>query len=84
MPSQADRLLRIALDQIEKLGRRIDRLMRLLADRVDNIEDQLATIEQRLTDAGHPRDMRPPDRRTPGQREAAEIQDRFDHPDDAA
>ena len=37
-----------------------DRELRRHGDRLDNIEDQLATIEQRLTRAGFPRDTRPP------------------------
>ena len=83
MPSQADRLLRIAHAAIDKLERRVTLLEQRLdhvPDRVDDIEDQLATIETRLTHAGFPRDLRPADRRTVGQREADRLNQIINQP----
>ena len=66
MPAQADRQLRIALDQLEKLGHR-----------VDDLEDEMATVEQRLARVGQPRDTRPPDERRQAQRDADEMVEDF-------
>jgi len=62
MPAQADRQLRIALDQLEKLGHR-----------VDDLEDTVADQETRLKRAGFPRDMRPAAERRQAQADADQM-----------